>query len=122
MTNQLIERLNQAKDQHHGTDLGGLIQWAILHIEEQNECIEERNQEVEFLLLENKKMHAAIKGIMAMADALSGAAYDAHPTRDYVGAVDTAPHINIMGSYYKDPDYRKGGKAGLATTHVDLRK
>jgi len=122
MTNQLIERLTKAKEQHHGTDLGGLLQWAILHIEEQSERIEEQNQEVEFLIGENRNMHAAIKNLMTMADFLSGAAYDAHPVRDYVGAVDMAPHINIMGGHYKDPDYRKGGKTGLATTHVDLRK
>ena len=121
MTNELINRLTQAKDHHHGTDHGGLLQWAILHIESQSEALDGKEQEIEFLLTENRKMHAAIKGIMAMADSLSAAAYDAHPLRDYVGAVDTAPHINLMGGHYKDPDYRKGGASGLATTHVDVR-
>lgn len=121
MTNELIERLNQAKTRHHGTDHGGLLQWAVLHIESQSEALEEKEQEVQFLLAENRKMHEAIKTIMAMADSLSAAAYSAHPTCDYVGAVDMAPHINLMGSYHKDPDYMKDGAAGLATTHVDVR-
>ena len=41
MTTDLITALQTHGQQHKGTDLGGLLQWAILHIQSQNEAIEE---------------------------------------------------------------------------------
>ena len=114
----LTDSLEQAAQSHKGTDLGGLIQWAILHIQDQREAIEMKESEVAFLLCENRKMHASIAAIMAKADDLSALAYNAHPTRDYVGTVDTAPHINIMGGHYRDPDYLRGK---MASSHKDTR-
>lgn len=112
------KQLQQAAQAHKGTDLGGLLQWAALHIENQQEALCQQGAEIDFLTQENKKMHAAIKGIMQKADDLSAAAYNAHPVRDYVGAVDAAPYINIMGAHYKDPEYMRGK---LPAPHIDTR-
>jgi hypothetical protein len=42
---ELVERLQAAGKQHQGTDLGGLLQWAALHIESQDEAIAEVREE-----------------------------------------------------------------------------
>lgn len=39
MSKELIENLTQAGQLHKGTDLGGLLQWAVLHIQNLDEAL-----------------------------------------------------------------------------------
>ena len=43
----IIERLQEAGAQHKGTDLGGLLQWAALHIACQDEAMAELRKDLE---------------------------------------------------------------------------
>ena len=47
MTTDLITALQTHGELHKGTDLGGLLQWAILHIQSQAEAIEELRADFE---------------------------------------------------------------------------
>ena len=42
---ELTEALRTHGQQHRGTDLGGLLQWAALHIESQEEALAELREE-----------------------------------------------------------------------------
>ena len=42
---ELTDRLAKAGEQHKGTDLGGLLQWAVLHIADQDEALADVREE-----------------------------------------------------------------------------
>ena len=114
-----IKQQLQSEMQHHkGTALAGLLQWAVLHIEDQDAAIEQKDCEIEQLTADNTKMHRAIKDINDRLTVLSGVAFDAFPMRDYEATADATSHINIMGVHYKDPDYMRGK---VPAPHKDAR-
>ena len=114
---ELTDRLTKAGEQHKGTDLGGLLQWAVLHIADQDEALadvreEHANEERERLRLERATYDAkaAIEAALAIVSAPL-----CKPTelgRDFV------PHINLMAAH-GDPDYLKSN--GMSVRHVDCR-
>lgn len=118
MTSELITQLRQHGEAAKGTDLGGVLQWALLHIESQDEALAELREELENeerarLSLEVAQHHAR----QAIETALQAVNQQFCPPIEL--ARDTAPHINLMGGHYKDPDYLRGQ---LAAPHVDLRE
>ena len=44
---ELIKNLTEAGDMHKGSDLGALLQWAVLHIQAQDEALAEARKELE---------------------------------------------------------------------------
>lgn len=115
---QLTEKLAETGEQHKGTDLGKLLQWAMLHIQEQDEAISELREEYaeeerERLRLESA-MYQAKSTIELALEAVSASLFKpVQLGRDFV------PHINLMAGH-GDPDYLK--KNGMSIRHVDCRK
>lgn len=57
MTTDLIAALQTHGEVHKGTDLGGVLQWAILHIQSQAEAIEELRETATGKPKKDKKPH-----------------------------------------------------------------
>ena len=115
---ELTDRLAKAGEQHKGTYLGGLLQWAVLHIADQDEALadareEHANEERERLRLERAAYDAkaAIETALAIVSAPL-----CKPTE--LGR-DLARHINLMAAH-GDPDYLKSN--GMSIRHVDCRE
>lgn len=115
--NELVRRLEVAGQGYKGTDLGGLLQWAALHIDSQDKALadvraELANEERERLRLE-AALHDAttsIEGVLATLRA------PVCPPIEF--GRDMCGHINIMAGH-GDPDYLKPN--GQSVRHVDLR-
>jgi hypothetical protein len=115
---ELTYQLEKAGEQHKGTELGGLLQWAVLHIAGQDEALaelrEERaNEERECLRLKRAAYDA--KAAIEAALAILSAPLCTPPE---IGR-DFAPHINLMAAH-GDPDYIKSN--GMSIRHVDCRE
>lgn len=114
---ELTDSLRAHGQRHLGTDLGGLLQWAALHIEAQDEALAELRaehaaEEAERLRLESA-LHEAGQAIEAALAAVSKPlCQPIELGRDYVS------HINIMAAH-GDPDYLKSN--GMSVRHIDLR-
>ena len=113
----IIKQLKAAGEQHKGSDLGGLLQWAALHIDAQDEALAELREEY----AREKSDRVGLEGAMGAAKEAIEAALAAvskplcQPIelgRDYVS------HINIMAAH-GDPDYLKSN--GMSVRHIDLR-
>ena len=105
----LTEQLTAAAQQHRGTDLGGLIQWAVLHINDQAEALTATNEELEAEQQERirleRALHNGAQAITTVLDCLKAA----QPVKITL-ARDHAPHINIMSHHGVAP-YARGSKA-----------
>ena len=118
MTPTLPDELRAHGQQHKGTELGKVLQWAALHIESQDEALAElreahAEEETERLRLE-EAMHQARQAIEAAHSAIN------RPLCPPIElARDMAGHINLMAAH-GDPDYRL--KNGMSVRHVDLRE
>lgn len=113
----IIKQLKAAGEQHKGSDLGGLLQWAALHIDSQNEALSElregfASEEAERLRLEAALQAAKEAAEAALAAINAGLFVPVELSRDYTG------HINLMAGH-GDPDYLM--KNGRSVRHVDLR-
>ena len=95
-----------------------LLRWAVLHIQSQDEALEEARQELaseeaERIRLENAAHHAQ----QLMEQALQAIRYGQQPEIE-IGR-DMAGHINLMAGH-GDPDYLN--KSGQSIRHADLRE
>ena len=118
MTPTLPDELRAHGQQHKGTELGKVLQWAALHIESQDEALAElreahAEEENERLRLE-AAMHQARH---AIEDAHRAVNTPLCPPIEL--ARDMAGHINLMAAH-GDTDYRL--KNGMSVRHVDLRE
>lgn len=117
MTPDLITALQTHGQMHKGTDLGGVLQWAILHIQSQAEAIEELRADFEEEHNERLRFEKAAHSAKAAIDAALAAITDAMPAEPLDFATDHTSHINLMGGL-GDPDYMKGQ---LSCRHIDTR-
>jgi len=118
MTPTITDELRHHGQQHKGTELGKLLQWAALHIESQDEALAElreahAEEENERLRLESAMYHAR----NAIEEALQAVNHPLCPPVEL--ARDMAGHINLMAAH-GDPDYLL--KNGMSVRHVDLRE
>lgn len=116
----ITKKLTDAAWKHKGTDLGGLLQWAALHIESQDEALAEARGDIEFMEGERRRLELGIAAATLAADAALQALRNAatvDPTETM--SKDMAPHINLMGGM-GDPDYLRSN--GMTCRHVDLRE
>ena len=117
MTTDLITALQTHGQQHKGTDLGGLLQWAILHIQSQEEAIAELRADFEEEHEERLRFEKAAHDAKAAIDAALAAINETMPAPPLDFAADHTSHINLMGGM-GDPDYMKGQ---LSCRHIDTR-
>jgi hypothetical protein len=115
---ELTDKLAEAGEQHKGTDLGGLLQWAVLHITSQDERIAELEEDEAAREKEAEELREALCTVKALLETVGGYCRDKafrFDTEQF--GKDMVRHINSMGAH-GDPDYLKGE---LSCRHVDLR-
>ncbi len=116
---ELTERLTAAGQQHRGTDLGGLLQWAALHIAAQDEALAEDRESSTTQAQQIAGMEDGLAQACAALESALQAVRAAIPA-PLEFARDLAPHINLMHGH-GDPDYTTtNGK--LSCRHIDLRE
>lgn len=114
---ELVTRLQAEGQQHRGTDLGGLLQWAALHIESQDEALADLRQELADEERERLRLENAFRAAkLSVEAALASINAPMFPPIEL--ARDMAPHINLMAGH-GDPDYLT--RSGQSIRHVDCR-
>lgn len=114
---ELTDKLRSAGELHKGTDLGGLLQWAALHIESQDEALAEVRENHEEEERERLRLERALyTAKTSMEDALAAIAAPLCPPIEL--GRDLVPHINLMAGH-GDPDYLKSN--GNSIRHIDCR-
>ena len=119
MSTDLIAALQTHGHLHKGTDLGGVLQWAMLHIQSQAEAIEELRADFEEEHDERLRFEKAAHSAKAAIDAALAAITEAMPTEPLDFARDLAGHINLMACH-GDSDYLKSN--GQSIRHIDTRE
>lgn len=116
---ELTDRLQSAGLEHRGTDLGGLLQWAALHIASQDEALAEARSELDAERYISGNMSRALANAADAADQSAKSLRDAIPAdiSELLGR-DLVPQINLMGAM-GDPDYLRAN--GMTIRHVDTR-
>lgn len=103
----LTEQLRlQAENNHIGTDLGKLLAWAAMHIDEQDEALAEARAELKEESDERLRMEAAINGARNQLHAVCASLAYSQPVQIEL-ARDHAPHINAMAAQGVIPYARK---------------
>lgn len=108
----LINQLTETAKQHKGTDLGRLLQWASLHIAEQDEALAQTREELE--TEENERIRLE-RVIFEARQQLAEITESMHQTTGVQLAKDHAPHINIMAHHGVAPYVTKSGKPKSTT-------
>lgn len=101
----------QAGNNHVGTELGKLLTWAAMHIDEQDEALAEVRAELKEESEERLRMEAAIHGARNQLQAVCASLAYSQPVQIEL-ARDHAPHINAMAAqgvapYAKKPRQKK---------------
>ena len=118
----LIEQLQAQAKAHKGTDFGGLLGWAAVHIESLQEALAEREEELQSVMAAGKRMHDGLKAASAAVDALGGVLYAAYPIDPFATVPrDYSAHANVMAAGHQDPDYMPTNGALKPMMHVDAR-
>lgn len=118
MTSELVTQLRSHGQQHKGTNLGGILQWAALHIESQDEALAELREEHASEERERLRLERALHDAKsAVETALAAINSPLCPPIDF--GRDYVPHINLMAGH-GDPDYLKSN--GNSVRHVDCRE
>jgi len=104
----LIAALTKVGLENKGTDIGGLMQWAVLHIENTMEALEEANSECDNARSERdaviRTLEAARTAHSAMNEALR---CDILVNQYQTCAADFTSHVNIMMAYEVEPYHKK---------------
>lgn len=114
---ELVQALRKHGEANKGRDLGGVLQWAALHIEAQDEALAEARAE----LAAEEAAHQRVEGALHAARlSIKGAlaAVDAPLCPPIELGRDLVPHINLMAGH-GDPDYLRPN--GMSVRHVDCR-
>ena len=114
---ELTDSLRAHGQRHLGTELGGLLQWAALHIDAQDEALAELREEY----AREKSDRVGLEGALGAAKEAIEAALAAvnKPLCPPIElGRDMCGHINLMAAH-GDPDYLKAN--GMSVRHIDLR-
>ena len=110
---ELADKLTAAGQQHHGTEFGGLLQWAALHIADQDEALAELRIELETEQAERLRLERAIHTArQAISEVDAGLRGDL--PINIALAKDHAPHINVMAHHGVMPYAKTPGKPKAA--------
>lgn len=110
---ELTNKLATAADAHKGMDLGGLLQWAMLHIQEQDEALAEAREELDTEQSERIRLERVLHSAKAGIEGVASGILMGLPTNIQL-ARDHAPHINIMAHHGIEPYAKKPRKARKA--------
>lgn len=114
---ELTDRLREAGERAKGTDHGALLQWAVLHIESQDQALADVRKELDQETAERQTLQTALHDAKTSMQGTLAILQQAWcPPVEL--ARDFAPHINLMAGH-GDPDYLK--KNGLSIRHIDCR-
>ena len=114
---ELTDKLRAAGEAWCGTELGGLLQWAVLHIDELTETLDQYRVDFEDELNERIRLERAMhEAKTAIEAALAKVSYPLCPPIEL--GRDLVSHINLMAGH-GDPDYLKAN--GMSVRHVDTR-
>ena len=113
----LTDALRTHGQQHKGTDLGGLLQWAALHVESQDDALAEVREELAREECQRLGLEAALHRAREAVEAALAAINSPLCPPVELGR-DCVPHINLMAGH-GDPDYLKPN--GMSVRHIDLR-
>ena len=114
---ELVQSLRKHGEANKGSDLGGLLQWAALHIEAQDEALAETRAELAAEEAAHQRMEGALHAArLAIKGALAAVDAPLCPPIDL--GRDCVAHINLMAAH-GDPDYLL--KNGKSVRHVDCR-
>lgn len=115
----LTKQLLKAAEQHKGTELARLLDWAAMHIQEQDEALKNTCEELEQEMEERLRLENAANTAAGQIEAaLHAIRYSLPVNVDHIGR-DMCGHINIMAGH-GDPDYLRPN--GMSVRHVDLRE
>jgi hypothetical protein len=106
---ELVNKLATAADAHKGADLGGLLQWAMLHIQEQDEALAEAREELDTEQSERIRLERVLHSAKAGIEGVASGILMGLPTNIQL-ARDHAPHINIMAHHGIAPYAKKPRK------------
>jgi hypothetical protein len=101
---ELVEKLYVQGNENKGTFLGGLMQWAALHIEEQDAALKNLKEEFEAESTERMRLERVVFDARQQAEVLSAAL---RQTPGIQLAKDHAPHINVMAHHGVEPYAKK---------------
>ena len=96
----------QAGNNHVGTELGKLLTWAAMHIDEQDEALAEVRAELKEESEERLRMEAAIHSATNQLHAVCASLAYSQPVQIELSR-DHAPHINAMAAQGVAPYARK---------------
>lgn len=117
-TESLLQtRLNAAADNTTDKELAGLLRWACLHIQEQDEALATAQQEADAEMNQRIKLESVSHTASGLLRQALGAIADAMPAYMDI-ARDTSHHVNLMAVAHGDPDY---GTEQKPQKHVDVR-
>lgn len=103
---ELTDKLTAAGELHKGTELGSLLQWAVLHINEQHDALAEAREELQTEQAERIRMEQAIHTAKGQMQQVVGLLDYSRPVNIEL-AKDHAPHINIMAHHGVAPYAKK---------------
>jgi UDP-N-acetylmuramoylalanine-D-glutamate ligase len=106
---ELTDKLTAAGLQHQGTDLGKLLQWALLHIQSQDEALAEVREELASEESERIRLERVLHEAKQCAES-TVAALSPGLVPHVQLAHDHAPHINIMAHHGVMPYARAKGR------------
>lgn len=106
---ELTDKLTAAGQKHKGTYLGGLLQWAVLHIQAQAEALYEAREELEAEQNERIRLERALHTAKASTEAALVSIKSGLPVNIELSK-DLAPHINIMAHHGVEPYAKKPRK------------
>ncbi len=115
---ELITQLQAAGQRHAGTDLGGLLQWASIHIESLEAELQAWRDEADDEQRERLKLEQGLHAGKILVEQALQTLRNAWCPPVELGR-DLAPHINLMAAH-GDPDYLR--KNGQSIRHVDTRE
>ena len=118
MTTDLIAALQTHGQMHKGTDLGGVLQWAILHIQSQAEAIEELREEATGEMNERVRLEGLLHTVKGVIEAAMQAV-ETWENKPIDFSRDLAGHINLMACH-GDSDYLKSNSQSIR--HIDTRE
>jgi hypothetical protein len=104
---ELTDKLQAVEAMHKGTDLGGLLQWAALHISDQDAALTEALDEA---LTESAERIRLESVIFATRQQLAVLSDSLQQTTGIQLSRDYAPHINIMAHHGVAPYAKKPRK------------
>jgi hypothetical protein len=102
----IIEALTAAANGRKGENIAGLIQWAVMHIQDQDAALKEAREEAETEQNERIRLERALHEVEQLVDASLARVRDAKSVVVTL-ARDFAPHKNIMAHHGVEPYAKK---------------